>query len=394
MSMDKLPDKLILAVAELLGNNRGYHVGGPAPGQHALCALARTSKRFLHLVSPILYAGPRLFSRKAVSRWIRTYSSLVNPFKLARAKTARYPDPLKPSSLFISFDEESLPVLTSDFDHLGLFDNLTSLTVMDCSLDTNFLPTLLAPGEPLRDTLQNPTILGGKLKDEEECPEFVNALCFIFEAVALSDVPGRSLRVSSTEALDLGWLSEEDVAGMQEDAEPEDDEDYSALSFAFIFRAHHEWSFFTRVWRDTGYAPPSDFPSFSHLASLRKLQLEITNPGLLYLIIYTSSFPSLRNLTLETNVITLYLSVNDVQTLRFAITGPSDEKHGTLEPPFLWDDEDYSELNKRLHLDLKPGDCWPPLSVREQDAYPDLPYQGPRLEWLRLDNALLALDDE
>ncbi|GAA6011085.1 hypothetical protein JCM10207_005490 [Rhodosporidiobolus poonsookiae] len=391
MSMDKLPDELVVAVAETLGNNRGYEADGPPPGQRALSALARTSKRFLHLVSPILYAGPRLHSRKAISRWIRAYSSLVDPFKLARAKTARYPVPLKPTSLFISSEEEqSLPTLTFDFERLGLFDNLTSLAVLDCSLDTNFLPTLLAPDERLRDILKSLTIDGGELEVDKECPDFVQTLYFILEAVALSDDPLRSLRVCPEEAFALGWLPEDDKLIMQDAT----DDEQRVLQLAFTYRAHTQWTFFKQVWHGFGYAPPTKFPCCSQFASLRKLELEITNPGLLYLIIYTSSFPCLRDLTLETNLILIWLTVNDVQTLRFAITGPSEDKHGTLEPPFLWDDEEYSELNERLHLDLKPGDCWPPLSVREQEAYPDLSYQGPRLEWLRLDNALLALDDE
>ncbi|GAA5853982.1 hypothetical protein JCM8547_008181 [Rhodosporidiobolus lusitaniae] len=130
--MARLPDELVEQIAEHLDANR-CEPKDRKSAQDALSRLARTNKRFHGLLSAVLYAPPFLSSPTAVKVYLRIFTSLVDPWKRAKAGRNWLPKVLKPEQLALTFNRDikprHLPNFPASVDEVDLFSKLTSLTV-------------------------------------------------------------------------------------------------------------------------------------------------------------------------------------------------------------------------------------------------------------------------
>ncbi|GAA5884259.1 hypothetical protein JCM6882_002198 [Rhodosporidiobolus microsporus] len=397
--MNKLPDELIVRVGEHLDAGRQHPLHRGAY-QRGLASLTRASKRLHGLLLPLLYAQPLFLNCKQAETWTRTYTSLVDPFKRASAGKAWPPKLLKPHGLICTpWFSFNLPNLSNALYEIGVFTGLTSITLSKVSLDTNFLPLLLAPGSSCRTVLQSLSL--------DEClavtplMDYDRTLAFLFESIELAEetwkdvdlavvrqLTYRRLRLS-TEHCDCDSASDSDFDSAISRNYDEEDETLQA--------AHRDYSLFCQIWEGEGGPGCPELPFYPNccpFSSLASFSFELTSEEQLYLIIYTSSFPVLRRLVLSGTLLSsVRFDLSDLETLRMSITrhDPQDQP-GLLFLPSAWEEETLEVVSEHVDsLSLVEGEPVPPLSPEEVEAFTRAPYDGPHLDLLDLRKAQMVI---
>ncbi|BGP20698.1 hypothetical protein JCM10213_001055 [Rhodosporidiobolus nylandii] len=393
--MDKLPEEIVLRVADFLEPTVDYAMSDPPLDTRRLYALALTSRRHARILLPRIYRLPHLVSPEKAKYWAARYSSLVDPFRLARELPPQ--DVVRPTELVLDFPPiirvgngsrfkrtleyrryllSGPPNIAPAIYHFDLFRNLTSLFVRNCRLDADFLPLLLTPGKPLRRNLVTLELIGCSRCDyisgSPEDPGLERALMFVFEALAcLKDADYRCARfLDEGEKLwDLG----------EEHQNPRLHREAAA--------AHADFQRFSRLWYfDAGPFEMQGHPTCCPFSSIHSMGIPLVNEAMVWLILGTSSFPSLSELHLLPAGPELFFPFSTLQLLRYSITrvAPDDEA-GFLYPPNmpLRDLDDLSDAYGDPHAFL-PSYPWPPLSAAEQQKWPYGRYRGPQLEVLDL----------
>ncbi|GAA5877340.1 hypothetical protein JCM8547_003838 [Rhodosporidiobolus lusitaniae] len=191
--MARLPDELVEQIAEHLDANR-CEPKDRKSAQDALSRLARTNKRFHGLLSAVLYARPFLSSPTAVKVYLRIFTSLVDPWKRAKAGRNWPVKVLKPQQLTLESNREwtyllppPLPNFPPSVNALNLFSNLTDLVVSSCSFASDFLPLLLGPDTSARQSLSTIKLrnLGLPMNRIGGNRDYEHTLAFLFEAYNL-----------------------------------------------------------------------------------------------------------------------------------------------------------------------------------------------------------------
>ncbi|BGP20719.1 hypothetical protein JCM10213_001037 [Rhodosporidiobolus nylandii] len=384
--MDKLPDEIVLRVGEYLDIDR-RPARKDSEAQRALACFARASRRYNILLNPLLYLHPRLSCPSGVTKWVRTYASLVDPFKRAAASKNWPPVVFRPAKLFCRYDGayRPLPHVKDVLNDLGVFSCLTSLVVHGCEPNSNFLPLLIGPGAPLRTSLRTFTL--SKCLNPRQSDGFNLCLAFLLQLGQLLDDPIEC------------FYFEELEAGQADDHNPieEGSPEYWDRYFDLLDEASLDFDLFAKAWSPDGWGgTPSfgDFLGVDPFYALSTLRLQVYRSEQLYLIFYTSNFPSLSFLTLLSGS-DADVTPADIQTFRHSITpvpGRSPSSHGTFFPPTSWSMDDYDFLNSELLRVFELGKPLPPLSQEEIDGYFCGPYDGPRLKKLDMREAAIDLE--
>ncbi|BGP20748.1 hypothetical protein JCM10213_001007 [Rhodosporidiobolus nylandii] len=388
--MDKLPDEVVLRVAEHLDVER-HEADGCGASQQGLAGLVRASKHYNRLLTPLLFDRPLLASRKQAARLVATFSPLVNPWTRAAARGGDWsPKLVTVSELNISFPSlplgrptptpaRSLPRIPPALEDLGVFSCLTGLTLHRCRLDLNFLPFLLGPTKPLRASIKDLDISSCLLEGQGEDFPYERSLDFLLQALHLVE--------DSLESVDFDALRPERTEHEEEDDEDEDDDDWVDAALDAVYdRGDTDFEFFCRFWtgEGDGCPPIGSWINYSAFDALRILVLAITKQEQLYLIVYTSTFPCLRHLTLESRTF-FSLDFEDLQTLRRSIT----DRRGVFHVPDIWDEEDLNFLRSQVGVQVTADKVIPPLCA--QEVYPLGEYDGPRLDVLDTRLALITV---
>ncbi|GAA6017352.1 hypothetical protein JCM10207_005604 [Rhodosporidiobolus poonsookiae] len=297
---------------------------------------------------------------------------MLGPFKQSRAGRKWPPKVLKPEEIVFHFQTQaSLPLNRYTFEQIDLFSNVTSLSFHSCRLESAFIPLFIGPGPEARSQLKDLELLScadtvGRPREVYEC-----VLSFLLEVIVLSEDAFPSLHFPSDapRLLDKRGIlhgndddDKQPIGGSREDWEGWEVElDWSL----FIETAHDDYPFFLQFWVERGYASP-DISAWTHecpFLALRTLALQLTNTGQLYLIFYTSSFPSLRTFT-ASSLWCIHADAQDFATLRYSITRPP----GTFLPPRVWSPHDLHHLSDALPAPLEPDMSIPPLTSAERDT--------------------------
>ncbi|GAA6033537.1 hypothetical protein JCM8097_001443 [Rhodosporidiobolus ruineniae] len=388
--MHRLPDELVVHIAGFLDQERRHKsTAARRKAQHALAALARTSKRNLAALLPLLYLHPILSTRLQALSWTRTYTRLVNPFERAKRGTRWPPEVLKPKSLTYRSAKPlpgSFPGVVPALHEVALFSNLRRLAFVRCSLDSDFLPLLLAPGTDTRDNIQSVKVVA--CTSPSTSPVCHLILSFLLEAPILLEGPEDFLRAG----LELRDKSDEEVPEYDWDAIVEAEK-------KLVLNAHTDWSVFKTAWNPeaSGGVPIFfEWNSCYRFSSLNHLALDVRSSQELYLIFYSASFPTLRILTFGSDSEAVIDDV-DFQTLRHSITRSSeDQEPGRFEAPSTWGEREHSFLHDALDFCLTDHARIPPLSPTKIEEYKgDFGgYGGPRLDALDMSRMDLRFDVE
>ncbi|BGP20713.1 hypothetical protein JCM10213_001041 [Rhodosporidiobolus nylandii] len=390
--MEKLPDEIVLRVAEHLDNDRRFDVD-VAASQKVLAGLARTSRRFCALVSPVLYRHPHLATAKQARRWAWTYTALVNPWSLST--TGPKPALLQPESLLFSFEDLNTrlrylvqrPPLPSirPASSTDAFDRLTILSLINCDLAAPLLPDLLGPGRSLRSTLDclsvEYTDTSGWQATDGVSVNLVLTLAFLLEIFIYVD--RRQLSSIDTFVNNQRWQSGEEGG---DEMSPSDAE--AALFEKALDSASKDYDSFCSVYDDHEWHWPEPTDAFERAFPFLTLtSLTIPSAGRLtfFLIFHTPSFPALKSLAFLP-FDEQYLDSDDLSTLRLAAL-----PHGILCPPKValpW-----PGLGGPV-TPLPPwadDPNWPELSSTELEQYPRKPYKGPTLDLLDMSDVYVQL---
>ncbi|GAA5884198.1 hypothetical protein JCM6882_002176 [Rhodosporidiobolus microsporus] len=369
--MDRLPDELVLFVASHLDASRTRN-DSAWEGQRGLAGLARSSRRFNKLLTPLLYLHPVLLRK----------------------------------DLNIDFDDSlafqiPLPNLLPALE-LGLFASLTSIHLHYCSVAGPFLPALLGPKSSRRKHLQSlvverPSFAWTSI-DPDFCPQDISYL-FSFLLEALRHLPTNaitSLDVYQSNKYQLGpWLLPSDLSTFSEH-EAEDRCEYErALAIADT-----DFSAFCSI---TEYDLELDaldiegFPHHSPFHSLHTLTLPLICTEHFHLTLYTSTFPSLRRLTfLGVPYIhephqsrRIFLTPRAIRTMRAAalpqgrLRQPDVEIYGFADPVLV---------QATLPDDFELEGTWGPVSAKEEEIHGR--YEGVKLELLDCEQVKVALVED
>jgi hypothetical protein len=210
-----------------------------------------------------------------------------------------------------------LPSLTLSLLELGVFDRLESLTVRHGNYADDFLAAVLHPSSPNRSTLRELRIDSCGTREGDQALEL--SLAFAFEAYSLSD---SSMVLDWTE---LGDLTVERVlrdTGREgeEMTEDERENDLWDERYDLADEASLDFSLYRRIWESFDeLSIPLEFPRRNPFTALSTLHIHLSSVGPLHLIIYTSSFPALRQLRLSDGS-KFGISMDDLESLRRSVT--------------------------------------------------------------------------
>jgi hypothetical protein len=238
---------------------------------------------------------------------------------------------------------------------LGVFSSLSSLSILYAD-SIDFLATMLGPNTSLRRTLKILIFVG--FVEMEPDDEFEAVQAFLFEAFDLisgmkEQIPGDTwdwlvegeLEIPRTLCQGAECNREDEGETVDSDNdngegnvtahvqlaewcrrtdEDEREDEFERARAQMIRDVGQDWRtlrelvsrFYYLEW-DQPVLP--GFPSLHPWTSLEHLELDLTAPHLLHLILYTSSFPSLVSLVLRDDTI-LDISDRDFQACRRAIT--------------------------------------------------------------------------
>ncbi|GAA6033499.1 hypothetical protein JCM8097_001426 [Rhodosporidiobolus ruineniae] len=338
----------------------------------------------------------------------------MNPFRQARAGSSWPPDVLKPVELiYESWCRSTFVDTTRALQTVNFFSNLRVLRLNGCVLDDDFLPSLLGPNQPVRQTLQHLDLvesIGSAHPEYLERRGYEITFAFLLEAMYLLD--GAELRLRHDLALEdadgLVVLDEadrmliEDFAGRERfiAAYPFQAKRVKAAERHLLGRCHFDWDLFREMYDPCAPTTSTPQPGLTPapFSSLVSLMLDITDAEQLRLILFTRLFPALRTLTTAA-ASAAEINILEFQSLRYSITPlPPSTSSGTFLPPRTWatsPSPSHTKLLTALNLPLVVGAPVPPLSEAEREAYHargGVEYVGPRLERLDLSSMQLEFD--
>ncbi|GAA6033507.1 hypothetical protein JCM8097_001430 [Rhodosporidiobolus ruineniae] len=323
--MDLLPDETVLRIGDFLDYERSSeHADDAHDAQQGLAALARASKRHHALFNHLLFLSPTLNNMEQGRAWLKLYQSFVSPFNRARLGRDWPPKVFKPEKLFYdgptSASIRTLPAL----QHLNLFSNLREIRFVGGAFANNFLPTVLAPGQPARRNLLTLEI---STCTDPDMHGFEAVLAFLLDATLLENCDGGLFRYDHP---DLPSLAASRYGIDLNDGKGEEDSEWWMFDEVFDLvheQAMDDFSIFEKTYSSMSGTRPffGDYPGTKHsFEALTSLNLEILRVEFLYLLLYTSSFPSLRSLAF-TSESHAHITPTDFQAMRLSITRLPDQ---------------------------------------------------------------------
>lgn len=302
-----------------------------------------------------------------------------------------------------------LPRTPDIFRELDVLSSLTHLSLFRVCLDTDFLPSLLGPGNSSRTALRDLQLIN--CIPPTPAFEYEAVLAYLLQAtVVVKDL-------GTYDYLDIDSVELKDKTGRRLDLEDDDAEDWDFWEQA-VFRLGEEASVDFRLFRivfDTVFGPfltkDDSWPSRSPFTCLTSLNLQLVTVEQLNLIVFTSTFPSLRRLTLHgarpQGLVELY--EHHFETMRRSITRfvfvslflpilslsrffrrtTPHEEPGAFLLPTSWDGAELFTISNNLQVPLEFGKPIPPLSPEEMKQFGE--YGGPQLELLDCREAEMVL---
>ncbi|BGP16755.1 hypothetical protein JCM10213v2_004758 [Rhodosporidiobolus nylandii] len=426
--MNKLPDELVLEVASYLDARRNSTERPPEPKKHRgywapdvralrlaaqarLAALARTNRRFYRLLVPVVLSSPLLASVEKADAWTRAYNEATNPFELARSGALELSYPRIRAvctawSTTGSWEPDSfLPAQPPSIDvplALSIFSRLTSVNLDQVHITDSFLPALLGPGTCARRQLRTLTV-----RNSHPSPGGVGrTLSFLLDILPFVEAFHESLDELGDAYQDYLWQGMDEARRRRKPTRfelLEEDKERAEL----VDCARGDFGLYCRLWFDgwpdvlirsepnAFFTPPCGYPALSPWSSLVTLFLPLPEFHYLALVFFTSSFPSLRDLTVELNEDPMYISrhffLEILWVMRKSITRRPTA--GVILPPGVDAEmlDDIRELCDRPALGH--DDPWPPVAPSELPKH-DHRYFGPQLDRLDLSRLDLEYDEE
>ncbi|GAA5909540.1 uncharacterized protein JCM6883_003982 [Sporobolomyces salmoneus] len=400
--MDRLPVELLRSIADFVETDPGMF-----DAQRTLAILARVNKTFHTICHPRLYLEPALGNAKMVQKWIRKYSSLVNPwsicagtqhlelvvvleaitFEVYKAQIEeledeeigypeRHPKPV----------DQFLPPLNDFALSTFLFRNVTCISVSsDFPLPEHFLADLCGPFGTNRNIL-------AELSFEEE--EGGSLKPFLFEAHnrmvwELCDLDYSSYMCLITQLRHCEPLCES-IHRLQEAADEEEEEEEDGR--CYISDAEFDKldeiapKYGSSNYRVSSLLYPASHSARNNLPSilktrnvpchpfkaLRSLTVAVSCTFELYYIFHSRLFPVLDHLKLTGWFEDSETVAYDVKLLRHSVT----KCQGEIESPRV------EAAVTAAHPTL--FDSWDPLTKDEMENPPKNDHFGPNLEELDL----------
>ncbi|GAA6033541.1 hypothetical protein JCM8097_001445 [Rhodosporidiobolus ruineniae] len=379
--METLPDETVLRIGDFLENERSSeHPKDAHDAQQGLAALARASKRYHNLFNHLLFLCPILTSTEQGRAWLKLYQSFVSPFNRARLGSDWPPKVFKPEKLLYSGPTSDSIRTLSALEHLNLFSNLREIRFIGGTFANNFLPTVLAPGQPSRRNLRTLEI---STCTDPDMHGFEAVLAFVLDVTLLENWDGELFRYDHP---DLPSLAASRYGIDLEDENEAEDSEWWMLDEVYDLvheRAMDDFSIFEKTYSSMSGTRPffGEYPRTKHsFEALTSLKLEILRVEYLYLLLYTSSFPSLRSLVF-TSESHAQITPTDFQAMRLSITripdqpplyprrlrsGSPPKQPGEFLRPSSWTADEPTFLNIVLHTNFDHSSFdVPPLTANE-----------------------------
>ncbi|GAA5917252.1 uncharacterized protein JCM6883_002636 [Sporobolomyces salmoneus] len=387
--MDRLPVELLRMIVE-----------GP-------CLLSRVNRTLYTICRHRIYLNPILGNGRMVKKWIRNYSSLVNPwsicagtqqletvvvpesirFKVYKSRIQKLEDKELPA--FLNQINDYLPPLNDFAFSSFFFRNCTTVTVSDrFPLPDDFIVSLYGPLGTNRDILK-------KFSLKKDHAYWLTG--FLFEACnrmlwSWMDMDGLAIYDLIAELRRCEPLCE----SLYKRKGEEEDDDY--------YISDDEYEQLT-VDIAPKYAPsnyqvfyllsPESYSSHENLSSilqtrdvpchpfkaLESLTIHVSSSWEVYLILHSRLFPVLRRLKLNGYFGNKLTIAHDVKLLRRSIT----RRKGKIIRPGI--EEDMLEQHPTLF------DSWKRLTKEEMKSEPKIDYIGPDLKKLDLSDCEIVLDE-
>ncbi|GAA5990289.1 hypothetical protein JCM5350_002081 [Sporobolomyces pararoseus] len=356
--MDRVPFELLVHISECLSLE-------PLPQlrQGSLAKLSRSNKTLHNATQPILYRDPVLLSDWRAKCYEKTIGKKVDPWVLSgsRRKEKRWWMPRKIG--FYNFGPRNCPrfkALSSDV----VWSNLTSLKFRNCSVNQFFLATVLGPRHSLRHTivsLDYPDSFTDYLLFLFDVAHFLKSVEYLFIRYIKTGVDYPS---DDEENQLEGWARHEgvqhDYGAWSDEPLPEHLKERARFDFIVwsdFFDQELLWEIENATLATIIHSSrPSEYP----FSALSFLSLRIAVEAGYHLIFYTSLFPSLRVLVLQSTEAFETIEPLDQATLRYSLT------HENGSGALIGEDDEI-----RLRFE--------PLSEVEERDYPLKPYRGPHL---------------
>ncbi|GAA5913721.1 uncharacterized protein JCM6883_000025 [Sporobolomyces salmoneus] len=401
--MDRLPVELPRAIADSISSNSWIF-----DAQKDLAVLSRVNKTFYTICRHRIYLSPVLGNARMVKKWIRNYSSLVNPWSIC-AGTQHLKDVIVPEAVifevyktpieeledeeFNGFDrrlgpvDQFLPPLNNFAFSTFFFRNITSITVSYLfPIPEDFIVSLCGPSGRNRNILR-------KFSIEEDDGGWLTG--FLFEAH--NRMVWETYDLNYLEYLDLiaqlrhcdplckSIHERKEAAAQEEEEEKEDGRCYiSDAEFDKLDEIASKYG--SSNYQVSRLLSPSPYSSPDHLpviletrtvpchpfSALRSLTTVVTMTYEVYLLLHSRLFPVLRELKLVGYFGSPVTIAYDVKLLRCSIT----KREGKISEPEV-DDSVFA-----AHPNL--FNSWDPLTEDEMENDPKIDYCGPNLNELDL----------
>ncbi|GAA5884072.1 hypothetical protein JCM6882_002124 [Rhodosporidiobolus microsporus] len=397
--MDKLPVELLPHIADFL---LVYpHPGMPTRSKYTgyLFNFMQTSKRYYEALLPTLYRDVCLNSVARTKKWTRC---LLAKLDEAGDKRDEWVGKYAVKKLYFHFghlmnrkseDAKGVRPLVPTLQRgviAGLFDRLTLLSINECYTKPHLLARLLGPGQPARQHIKDLGLVCtfGYYSQEP-------IALFLFEALEYLDTEhySQALVVDPSELARAEPQWETRITSAADRIIPSCEHTTAPGTPAQLAAAHIDYSAFLQLFRNFDVAHVFLGPSHDQIASqvfssissapspfsnLVKLSLQYMHEEEIFLIFFTPSFPTLKELILwaveEPN---FSLTPEVHAALRRSITH---DPPGEIWPP---EEPEYGfELPEDYNGEYDP--VWTPLSEKELAKYRLKPYRGPLLDFLDL----------
>ncbi|GAA5957965.1 hypothetical protein JCM3765_006217 [Sporobolomyces pararoseus] len=387
--MDRLPPELLRMIADSIEQDPR-----PFTRQNTLAALARTNKTFHSICNSRLYQAPVLGNDRIVRKWARFYLSKVNPWTISK-KCTNLRDLVLPESIsFFGISESEIIAINGTVSPSSrylkhqpaeryfvkllftpfLFQNLTSFSASsDRPVDHDFLAHLFGPVGSNRTLIKTLSIpLRGQFRLIHFLFEASSRLAWYWPGMddmerveaLLNEIHDWDLQEKLREELNK-WREDRTYDGLIENTLEEIAVDLGLVKYS-VFKLL--WECWENQVDEPWFIKDSDIRGHP-FTSLVQLSLMVVCIEDIYLILYSSLFPSLRLLDLTGEIgLEVREASHDIKLLRFSIT----ELEGTLVPPRF-----DSGLETLLHPVFVPD--WTPLTTEEIEAEPKIHYFGPKL---------------
>ncbi|GAA5913697.1 uncharacterized protein JCM6883_000018 [Sporobolomyces salmoneus] len=372
--------------------------------QRDLALLSRVNEAFYTICHDRLYLDPILGNGRMVKKWIRNYSSLVNPWSICegtqslesvvvpnsiRFKVYRSPIEQLEDQEFSSwnrrpeFVDEFLPPINSFALSAFFFRDLTSIIVSpEFPFPRDFIISVCGPFGVNRKTLTqlslgadasiwlNSFLLEAYSRMLDLWDLWATDYLKMLDVIAQDGRYPRDCNLITTRLVeeDRGHgLTDQECDRIERIARDLAPSNYRVLALMSVATLSHE------------VLPPileTRNMSCHPYHALQRLSLHVSVTFELYLIFHSRLFPVLRHLKLVGYFMGSLTLSHDVKLLRHSIT----ERQGKIDPP------DVAITHPNLF------DSWDPLTKEEMESAPKIDYFGPNLDELDLSDCEIAED--